>query len=516
MIHQIVVVGGGSAGWLTAALIAAEYVNSDNPDFKVTLVESPNVATIGVGEGTWPTMRSSLQKLGISEALFLKECHASFKQGSKFLGWRTGDQDDAYHHPFTLPAGYLESNIVGAWQREFAGCPFAQVASVQPAIIDAGLAPKQKTTPEFSGLLNYGYHLDAGAFVALLQQHATQKLGVRHLVDHVDSVSLAADGAIAKLYLRDAGIIEGDLYVDCTGSACLLLGEALKVPFVDLTQFSINDTALALQVPYPHQETAIASCTLATAQSAGWIWDIGLTHRRGVGYVYSSAHIGEDLAVEQLHRYLAPLADDNAIRAASIKKIRIRAGHREVFWRHNCVAVGMAAGFIEPLEASALALVELSVNAICEELTCSKQAMPIIAQRFNQLFSYRWQRIVDFLKLHYLLSERCDSDYWRDVKQASSISVELQEQLQLWQYRAPSLGDLTHSAEIFPSASYLYVLAGMGFFDKKPFVPRASDRNDKALMQINETLSKIEQYRAHLPTNRALLSHVRNYGMCKI
>lgn len=516
MINRIVIVGGGTAGWLAAGLIAAEYCKKNNPLFTVTLVESPEISTIGVGEGTWPTMRTTLKKIGLSESQFLDVCNASFKQGSKFIGWRTGMPGDAYHHPFSLPNGYLDSNVLMAWQQNFSSQAFAEVVTAQVSIAEAGLAPKQKTTPEYAGVVNYGYHLDAGRFAALLQSHCVEKLGVRHVLDHVVSVNSLEDGGIANVETRNSGLIEGDLFVDCTGSACLLLGKHLGVPFVDLSGYSINDTALAMQVPYLQEDAPIASCTLATAQTAGWIWDIGLTHRRGVGYVYSSAHITEDQAIVDLHRYLEPMASSQAIAHTSIKKITIQPGHRQVFWKQNCVAVGMAAGFIEPLEASALALVELSVNAICEELTCAKRDMVIVAKRFNQLFLYRWKRIVEFLKLHYVLSDRMDSSYWADVKSLQTAPNELVEQLALWAKRPPSLGDLLHSAEIFPSASYLYVLAGMGFYESKPLASRLSDNYDKALMYIKDSAGKKRQYGANLPVNRALLNHVSQFGFYKI
>ena len=188
-VRKIVIVGGGSAGWITAGLLASEHIGKTASDVSITLVESPDVKTIGVGEGTWPTMRSTLQKIGISEMKFLRECTATFKQGTKFVGWVTGDDGDYYYHPFTAPCGYPGFNTVPHWQEHKDRVTFVNAVSVQGYLCDKGLAPKQDTSPEFSAVANYAYHLDAGKFATLLHKHCTIELGVRHIVDHVTRVN---------------------------------------------------------------------------------------------------------------------------------------------------------------------------------------------------------------------------------------------------------------------------------------------------------------------------------------
>ena len=193
----------------------------------------------------------------------------------------------------------------------------------------------------------------------------------------------------------------------------LLLGQHYGVPFRSQKHVLFNDTALALQIPYADENSPIASQTISTAQSNGWIWDIGLPTRRGVGHVYSSAHTSDDAAearAAHLHR-AHRRAEEHA---GTPRKLSFNPGYREKFWHRNCVAIGLSAGFIEPLEASALALVELSAAMLSDQMPATRDAMDIVARRFNDSFTYRWERVIDFLKLHYVLTQRTDSAFWRD------------------------------------------------------------------------------------------------------
>jgi hypothetical protein len=510
-IDRIVIVGGGSAGWITAGLIASEYAGGPDQSISVTLVESPDVKTIGVGEGTWPTMRTTLQKIGLSESEFLVACSASFKQGTKFVGWVTGDENDYYYHPFSAPAGYTELNLVPYWQQQRDKMSFVDAVSFQGQLCDRNLAPKQETTPEFAHVANYAYHLDAGRFAHLLQRHCTGKLGVRHIVDHVTSINGEPDGDIRSVSTAASGDIEGDLFIDCTGMAALLLGKHYQVPYVDKRHILFNDSALAVQVPYTDEMAPIASQTISTAQSAGWIWDIGLTTRRGIGYTYSSAHTNDDDANESLRRYIERTSDTPA-EGFEPRKISFNPGHREKFWHRNCVAVGMSSGFLEPLEASALVLVELAGRMISEELPANRRVMDIVAKRYNDKFLYRWDRIIDFLKLHYVLSKRTDSEYWVDNRRSESTPASLQELLELWQFHVPGRQDLTQVDEIFSAASYQYVLCGMGFETHERTGVLKSRDAKKAQELISSVAGKAQQVVPRLPGNRELLAAIRDQG----
>jgi flavin-dependent dehydrogenase len=508
-VRRIVVLGGGSAGWLTAATLAAE-LGGDAPDaLQITLIESPDVPSIGVGEGTWPTMRATLHRIGLHEIDLIRECDASFKQGSRFDGWLNGDTGDRYYHPFTLPHGWGDADLAGAWLQAGGEQAFAESVGPQPHLCDAYLAPKQTTTPEFGGVVNYGYHFDAVKLGRLLRRHATTVLGVRHVVDHFTAVRSHENGDIAALATRAHGDLEGDLFIDCSGLACLLLGQHYGIGFRSEKGVLFNDSALAVQVPHADARSPLASVTIATAHAEGWTWDIGLPERRGVGLVYSSRHVDDAVAERAL---LAHLQRSGAPEAnATPRCIRFDPGYREKFWHRNCVAVGLAAGFIEPLEASALALVELSAAMIRDDMPANRADMDIVARRFNEAFAYRWSRIIDFLKLHYVLSRRDDADYWRDHRRAGTQPDSLRELLQLWAHRAPSRNDFYRLEEVFPAASYQYVLYGMHF--KPAARPPQPGRLEAAQACMKDVATITRRLLGGLPRHRDLIQHFREHGM---
>lgn len=511
-IRKVVILGGGSAGWLTCAVLAAEHCADSESGMEIVLIESPDVKTIGVGEGTWPTMRGTLRKAGIRETDFFRECDASFKQGAKFAKWVTGEQDDAYYHPLVLPQGYSDINLAPFWFEHADKVSFADAVCFQSHLCEHGLAPKLNTTPEYSHVANYAYHLDAGKFATFLQKHCTQKLGAKHILDHVEGVKSHENGDIAALVTRNKGDLEGDLFIDCTGFASMLIGKHYGIPFKGCKDILFNDTALAVQVPYCDEQAPIASHTISTGQSAGWIWDIGLPTRRGVGHVYSSAHQTQDGAEQELRDYIRLSAPDKADEL-SVRKIGIEPGHRETFWHKNCVAVGLSAGFLEPLEASALVLVELSAAMISEQMPATRSVMDIVAKRFNEKFRYRWDRIIDFLKLHYVLTKRTDSDYWIDNCRPETIPDELEALLSLWRYQSPWHHDFSHVDEVFPSASYQYVLYGMDFETQKHHTQRRSENAKLAQQQFAKNQEMTRKFIQGLPTNRELINKIKTYGL---
>jgi hypothetical protein len=268
-----------------------------------------------------------------------------------------------------------------------------------------------------------------------------------------------------------------------------------------------NDSALAVQIPYPDANHPIASQTTSTAQSAGWIWDIGLPTRRGVGHVYSSAHIGDDQAEAELRAYIVATGGPADIPAP--RKLTFDPGYRAKFWHRNCVAIGLSAGFIEPLEASALALVEMSAAMVSDDMPATRAAMDIVAKRFNEHFTYRWERVIDFLKLHYVLSRRRDSAYWRD--NTAAVPERLGELLTLWRHRAPSRSDFNRIEEVFPSASYQYILYGMGrtteFTKQHPHEAAMADG------YFREAANLTQKMLDALPTNRELIEHIKRHGL---
>lgn len=501
-VTRIVIVGGGTAGWLAACSIAARADPDAAAPLSVTLIESPDIPTIGVGEGTWPTMRRTLERIGIAEADFLLACDGAFKQGSRFDGWRNGAADDRYYHPFTAPTGAGPRDLVAAWTGGVPGRPFAEAMGPQPGVCALDLAPRQRAMPDYAGALNYAYHLDAGKLAALLTRHATERLGVRHVRDHVTSVEAAENGDIAAVATRENGRIASDLFLDCTGHAALLIGRHHGVDFIDRSIELFNDRALAVQVPVA-PGSPIASQTTATAHAAGWIWDIGLPTRRGLGCVYASAHMRDEDAAATLEAYLRRTAPDVAPEGLSFRQLSFRSGHRERFWQGNCLALGLSAGFLEPLEASAIVMIELSLDALLDNFPATRDAMDVHARRFNDLFRYRWDRVVEFLKLHYVLSER-DEPYWRAHRDPATVPERLRDLLGIWRHQPPSTADFPAIDEIFPAASHQYVLYGMGF-PAPHSGPVRSEGAAAAAGQLRQADQRARTLAASLPTNRAYL-----------
>ena len=498
--------GGGTAGWLTAALLAAQHASKGPDGVCVTLIESPDIATIGVGEGTWPTMRKTLRSIGIDENTFLNDCNASYKQGSRFDRWVTGADNDSYLHPFSAPPAAPADQLISAWQTHRPDLPFAQAVSPQADICAMGLAPKLSSMPGFAGALNYGYHLDAVRLAETLCAHATRNLGVRHIRDHVVGVKAAGDGDIAAIKTRGGRDISGDLFIDCTGMASVLLGGHYGIAFENHENILFNDRALTAQIAVD-ADSPIASQTISTAHEAGWIWDIGLPTRRGIGCVYASRHMSDERAETVFADYITHRCSDRSDQDYTVRKLSFATGHRTKFWHRNCVAIGLSAGFLEPLEASAIVLVELSAACLGDTLPKTRAAMDFASENFNRLFRYRWSRVIEFLKLHYVLSQRSEP-FWQEHRKPEHIPERLQNLLATWQTRAPSQADFHHIDEMFPAASYQYILYGMGFKTD----PRQSYRalgDGEMRRKLDEVTREKRKLAAGLPTNRACLSALR-------
>ena len=304
-------------------------------------------------------------------------------------------------------------------------------------------------------------------------------------------------------------LIGGDLFVDCTGFAALLIGGHYQIPLISQRDYLFNDSALAIQAEYASEDAPIASCTRATAQSAGWIWDIALPSRRGVGYVFSSQHTSIDKAEQELETYLK--ADPMLAEVQpSPRKIEFKPGYRESFWHRNCVAVGISAGFVEPLEASALILIEKSAEWISEQLPRDSAAMSVVAARFNKVTSQHWHDIVNFLKLHYVLTQRRDSPYWRDHCELATVPESLKESLQLWRTQAPWMYESNNRVELFSPASLQYVLYGMEFVTNSGDGRYRHWSRDAEVADrlFRDSLVQAESLAATLPTNRELLDRV--------
>ncbi len=496
-IQQILIVGGGTAGWLTAAFLART-LGTAAGGVQVTLVESSAIGIIGVGEGTFPSIRGTLNAIGMDEPRFVRECDATFKQGVNFVDWaRTGER---YFHPFNPPSQRPGApELMPYWVLGEAGSrPFADAISMQQRVADASRAPKRPGDGDWMGPMNYAYHFDAGKFATLLATHA-QSLGVKRVIATVERVELREDGHIDAIVTREHGAMSADLYVDCTGFRAALIGDALGSPRKPLNDVLFVDRALAMQVPYAKADTPIPSYTISTAHEAGWTWDIGLQQRRGIGYVYSSRHTDDAAAERTLRRYIGPASDGLTPRA-----LKLDVGYRETQWIGNCVAVGLSAGFLEPLESSGIGLIEAAAYLIGYLLPADGNFAPA-ARLFNTQMSARFERIVDFLKLHYALTRRDDTAFWRDNADPASWTPTLRDLLERWRCRPPHRLDFVVDLEMYPPSSWQYVLYGMGYPTDLSQARAAWPRAAEARQEFAMIAQVAQRAIADLPEHRALV-----------
>jgi tryptophan halogenase len=510
MMKEVVIVGGGTAGWLTAAYLARVLAVGAPQGARITLVESADIGILGVGEGTFPTIRSTLQRIGLGEAEFLRESSATFKQGIRFDQWQVApgcSGRDHYFHPFQSAQLRGELDLLPYWLLGCAGpdCEWDEAVTVQKRVADASLGPKRWQDGSYGGPLNYAYHFDAVRFADLMRR-AAKHLGVSHVVDTVDAVELAETGDIAGVVTRENGVLRGDLYIDCSGFRAELIGKTLKEPFISCRDTLFCDRAVAMQVPYDRPDAPIASYTISTAQTAGWTWDIGLETRRGIGHVYSSAHMDDEAAEKVLRHYIGPASDELTPRS-----FKFDAGYRERSWVRNCVAVGLASGFFEPLEATGIVFIETAAILIANLFPWAGR-METSARQFNRIMSARYRTSADFLKLHYGLSQRRDSEFWRDNADANTWSDSLRELIDRWSTRPPEQIDFDMNHQNFSPASWQFVLYGMGFKTDLSAQAGTLSRHDQARAKFAEIRRHTGQAVKDMPTHRALIDHLYKHG----
>ena len=508
---DILIVGGGTAGWLTAAWLAKQLSPAG---VRISLIESADIGTIGVGEGTFPTIARTLSLLGADEAQFMRESSAAFKQGIRFVDWREtppapsepAGKSRHYYHPFALPRSTGNLDLTPHWLSGAAGdASFADAVTLQEKVCDAGCAPKRATDAGFRGPMNYAYHLDATRFGKYLAGLA-KALGVVHRVGTVARVDLTSAGAIAGVVSAEHGTLTADLYVDCTGFRAELIGRALGVPFKSKNPVLFVDRAVAVQVPHPHENTPVPPYTISTAHEAGWSWDIALPSRRGVGYVYSSRHTDDTRAETVLRNYVGPAANNLPVR-----HLALDVGWREKHWVRNCVAVGLSGGFLEPLESTGIILIEAAAYQLAGLFKRGADHEPA-ARAFNDHMTKRYERIVDFIKMHYFLTKRRDTAFWRDNADPVSAPDSLLAHLAAWRERPPAAGDFDLVHETFAPANYQFVLYGMGF-RAPPASGAKPDRNSaKARTEFARVQAAARRAVAALPAHRELLQRVNQAG----
>jgi tryptophan halogenase len=499
-IRSIAIIGGGTAGWLAANHVAVEF--SDNPNVSVTLIESEDIPIIGVGEGTVPYIRHSLQKFGISEAELLLKCETTFKTGIKFQGWLDPNihgEGNHYYHPFESPFPN-QADLTPFWLNSGKERAFHSL-SLTAELSDSNFCPKLVSSVPYEGAISYAYHVNAHKFAELLGHNARTRLGVKRLAKTITGASRSENGDIQALICQDGERLSFDFYVDCSGFNGILLGKTLRVPFVDKSNQVLTDTALVQQVPLRSGEE-IPPYTTATAHAAGWIWDIPVTERRGTGFVYSSSHMSDDAALATYAKYLGAKEE-----TLSPRKIPMRIGYRKEPWCQNCVALGLAQGFVEPLEATSILMTDVAANLLAKNIPMEKSAMQSHREFFNDSITFTWERCIDFIQLHYHASDRADSQFWLDNRYETHLSGTIKDRLAKWRRTPPRAADFQNRLEFFTVENYLYVLYGLNF---KTNPPDISDEHKQNCETEFQKLRKIgAQARSSLLNHRLWLKELK-------
>lgn len=459
--RSIVIVGGGTAGWLAAAYLQRALSVRAGQPLSITLIESEEIGTIGVGEATTPTLRQTLNVIGIAESTLFAMAEATLKNGIRFFGWNRGGDaaSDRYDHPFEAPVAMDGYSTIVHWQnlkqRGLTEQAFGDAGVVQTALFDANRSPKFMHSPNYDAPITYGYHLDAQLLATVLKEHAVKE-GVSHVKGTVTSVQQDEHG-IKSVTLADGAVHTGDLFVDCSGFRSLLIGQALDVPWVPYTDTLLCDRAVAMPVAHATPETPLRTYTTSTAKPSGWTWDIDLQSRRGTGYVYSSQFCSDDEATETL---LAHNAGSTALAAPRLLKMRV--GHRALAWEKNCLALGLAGGFIEPLESTGIYLVEHALQMFVDYLPpANASGLAANRNRYNTLMSDLYDELRDFIVAHYVLSMRKDTPFWQHYTQGVVLPASLKALLDLWEHKTPTSTDINRRLSMFGPGNWFFILAGL-------------------------------------------------------
>lgn len=463
---KVIVLGGGTAGWMAANLMADRWRDR----VRVTVIQSPDIGIIGVGEGSTPTLNRFFSILNIAENEWMPHCHATYKVGIRFDDWSPASGVQSYRHPFiSQPDVFTERAFHVNCQTRRLGLDVNTDPGqflLNGALADQGKAPL--CSENFPFKMEYGYHFDSALLGKFLTEHA-QGLGVEPVNAEIREVQLKENGDIACLIAADGSRYGADIFIDCTGFHSLLIEKTLRVPFKSFKDNLFNDSAVVMSTPAPPE---LPVETVSCALSNGWMWRIPLTSRYGNGYVYSSDFIDADAAETELRTRLGLLNDSREAR-----HLKMRVGQREKHWHRNCLALGLSQGFIEPLEATALHLVQISILEfmhLFEEGDFTSKHR----NKFNNFITTRFERVRDYIVAHYKLNTRKDSDYWRTNRKNRMISDSLSQLLDVW-YQRGDLGQEIQRQKIgdhFNITSWHCLLAGYGDFP--PLAPNQPGRGD--------------------------------------
>ncbi len=455
---KILILGGGTAGWMTANLLIRAW---GDRGFEVTLIEAPDIGIIGVGEGSTPLLRSFMNSIGLKEQDWMPACNATYKLGIRFDGWSTMAGFPRYFHPF--PAQVDDYTAPVFFQNCFARRNGLDVEGHPDHFFLNTYMAEHKRSPyageSFPFTTQYGYHFDSGLLGQYLGDVARRR-GVRHVQAEVTEVKINARGEIESVVDDTGQRYEADYFIDCTGFRSTLLQKTLKVPFVPFADNLFNDSAVVFPTPRPED---LAPQTISTALKFGWAWTIPLTSRIGNGYVYSSAYTTPEEAERELRTFtgVGEAADIEA------RHLKMKVGRVLKHWEGNCLAVGLSQGFIEPLEATALVFVQTTVKRFIWALESANFSTEK-RDWFNEDINQRFEAVRDYIVAHYVVNSRSDTDYWRDNAN-NKVSGSLYDVIASWTAGKDLNDELKRQkiSDFYPPVSWHCLLAGYGIYPAK-------------------------------------------------
>jgi tryptophan halogenase len=513
-IRSVAIVGGGTAGWMAAAYLRKAL----HPQTSITVIEAPGIPRIGVGEATVPNLQAVFfDFLGIPEDVWMKECNAAFKGAVKFVNWKSPPgraEDDHFYHPFGIVPNVDNVPLTHYWALRARGGdagPVDYACFKEPTLLDAKRAPRLR---DGKAAMRYAWHFDAQLVADYLRRVAVG-WGVRHVVDEIDNVTLTQDGRIGAVNTRGGRTESADLFVDCSGFRSLLMNQALKEPFLDMSDYLLCDSAVAAPVPADDREHGIEPYTSAIAMAAGWTWKIPMRGRFGSGHVFSSRFTTRERATEDFLK-LWGLDPDKT----KLNQIKFRVGRNRRSWVKNCVGIGLSSVFLEPLESTGIYFIYAAIYQLVRHFP-DRGFDPRLADAFNREIQVMFDDSRDFVQAHYLASPRNDTEFWRANGNGLRISDQLQQKLADYDAGLPVNMPKTDEESYYrnfeaefdnywTNGSYYCILSGLGRRPSRP-LPYLAHRPEslrRAAEKFAGIRTQAADLRARLPSNYEFLTQL--------
>ncbi|MDP3704635.1 MAG: tryptophan 7-halogenase [Legionellaceae bacterium] len=473
-VRNIVILGGGTAGWMTASYLGKALQGTVN----ITVLESAIIPKIGVGEATVPNLQKVFfDYLGLKEEDWMPKCNAAFKVAVKFINWKTGGlygKTDHFYHPFGLLSNCDNIPLTHYWLHKYnnnlTSESFDYACFKEVAIMDGNLSPRwingEKAT-------RYAWHFDAHLVAEFLCEFSTTTQNVTQIIDDFEAVNFDDKGFINSIITRSGRLIEGDLFIDCSGFRSLLINKALGEPFINMNDQLFCDSAIAAAIPHDDKKYGVEPYTSAIAMKAGWTWKIPMLGRFGSGYVYSSNFSSQENAVDEFCK-LWSLEPNNV----NLNNIRFRVGRNRRAWVKNCIGIGLSSCFLEPLESTGIYFIYAALYHLVKNFP-DRNFDPVLQKKFNQEIEAMFDDTRDFIQTHFYFSPRTDTDFWKANK-SLQLTDNIREKISLYRAGVPFNQPITSENNYYENfdaefrnfwtnGSYYCIFAGLGIVPEKPF-----------------------------------------------